>query len=41
MPGSPQMRQATPGRAVLTEAHLLRRYGEELGKRRQEEVGLS
>jgi len=26
---------------VLTEAHLLRRYGEELGKRRQEDVGLS
>ena len=25
---------------LLTEAHLLRRYGEELDKRRQEEVGL-
>ncbi len=25
---------------LLTEAHLLRRYGEELDRRRQEEVGL-
>jgi CIC family chloride channel protein len=34
---SPQGRRVV---GLLTEAHLLRRYGEELDKRRNEEAGL-